>query len=154
MSVDTHAKPDRDNDGDNNDDDNHVLHYGHAANAGDERALSTLVDRYYVASAAKNGAAVCAMLAPFLAESVPDTDGHSPRLRGTTCATVLSKLFALHHGAIAAKKATLKFVGFRIEGVRALTLMQFSSVHEVRQLIARKIDGRWRLLEPLDGIIE
>lgn len=149
------AKPDRDNDGDNNDDDGNVLSFGHAAVGSERQALITLVKRYYAAAVAEDGAAVCSLLAPFIAESVAEKIGHSPALRGTTCAVVMSKLLKLQHRALVGKSATLKQASVRILGNRALTAVSFSApIVEVRQLAERRIAGGWRLLFLLDGIIE
>ncbi len=96
-------KNDRDNDGDHNDDDEKVLHYGHAASPSDRRASVALVTRYFAVAAAENGAAACSMLVPFIAEAVAEQDGKSPPLLGKTCAVVMSKLFRLHHRSACAE---------------------------------------------------
>jgi hypothetical protein len=145
---------DRDNDGDHNDDDGKVLFYGHAADASDQRASSTLVRSYFAAAAAENGAQACALLAPFVAESVPEEDGHSPQLRGKTCTVVMSKLFKLHHKPLAAKSASLQVIAVRVEDQKALVVLDFPNVPEVRQIAERRIAGTWRLLDLLDGILE
>jgi hypothetical protein len=145
---------DRDNDGDHNDDDAGVLYFGHAAGPADERAAVALVTRYFAAAAAGDGAAGCRLLAPFIAESLAEEDGHSPRLRGTTCAVVLSKLFKLHHALLAEKHATLKVIGVRLEGARGLVIFDFPAIPEVRQITERRVGHSWRLLYQLDGILE
>lgn len=145
---------DRDNDGDHNDDDGKVLFYGHAADAGDRNASSTLVKRYFAAAAAENGAQACALLVRFVAESVPEEDGHSPQLHGKTCAVVMSKLFKLHHKPLAAKNASLRVLAVRVEGQKALVVLGFPNIPEVRQITARRVAGTWRLLDLLDGILE
>lgn len=145
---------DRDNDGDHNDDDAGTLGYGHAANPADRQTSIALVTRYFAAAAKENGATACALLVPFIAESVVENDGHSPGLHGTTCATVLSKLFARHHRLLSKKHSTLKIVTIRVEGRKALAILDFSAIHEVREITERRTSGTWRILEPLDTIIE
>jgi hypothetical protein len=145
---------DRDNDGDHNDDDEGVLHYGHAADAAVRRASVALVMRYFAAAAAEDGARACSLLAPFIAESVAEQNGHSPALRGATCPVVISKLFKLHHRRLALKNTTLRISEVRIEGDRGLVVLAFPTIPEVRQITERRIAGTWRLLDLFDGILE
>jgi hypothetical protein len=145
---------DRDNDGDHNDDDENVLGFGHAADPADRLASVALVERYFAAAAAANGAQACRLLAPFVAESVPEDDGHSPGLRGRTCPVVMSKLFELHRRLLVEKKTTLKVVGVRVEGDKALAILEFPTIPEVRQIAERRVKGTWRVLELLDNILE
>jgi hypothetical protein len=145
---------DRDNDGDHNDDDAEVLEYGHTANATDRRVSVTLVKRYYAAAAAEDGAKGCSMLAPFIAESIVENDGQAEELRGRSCATVMHKLFKLHHRRLAEKNATLKILDVRVDGNKALAILEFPFIPEVRKLVERRVGSTWRLLEPLDSILE
>jgi hypothetical protein len=145
---------DRDNDGDHNDDDGKVLYFGHAADAADRENSIALVTRYFTAAAGGDGAAGCSMLAPFIAESVAENDGQAPPLLGKTCPVVLGKLFKLHHQLLDEKHATLRVIGVRVEGDRALVILDFPTIPEVRQMPERRIGGRWWLLDLLDGILE
>jgi hypothetical protein len=148
-------KRDRDNDGDNNDDDAKVLYYGNAPSAVERQAIVTLVSDYYAAGAAEDGAMACSLLMPFLAESVVEDYRHQPGLEGETCATVLSKLFKQHHSQLSGQHATLKFISVRVSGDRALTVQSFSTLPEVRQLAERREgNGKWKLLQVFDGILE
>jgi hypothetical protein len=147
-------KNDRDNDGDQNDDDGKVLGYGHAADAADRRTSIGLVTRYFAAAAAEDGAKACASLVPFIAESVPEDDGHQPGLRGKTCAVVMSKLFKVHHQLLTMKSATLRVIGVRVEGDKALAILEFPTIPEVRQITERRVGSAWRLLDLFDGILE
>jgi hypothetical protein len=149
------TKRDRDNDNDNNDDDAHVLYYGRAPSAPERQAIVSLVTSYYAASAAEDGAKGCTLLMPFVAESVAENYGHNPGLRGKTCAVVLSKLFAQNHSLLSGKNATLKFYTVRVDGTRALTVLSFSTLPEVRQLTERRdAAGAWKVLNLFDGILE
>jgi len=145
---------DRDNDGDNNDDDEKVLGYGHPADAADRQKSIALVTRYFAVAATGNGTAGCGMLVPLLAETIVENDGHSPTLRGKTCAVVLSKLFGLHHRELVQKRATLKVIAVRADGTKELIVLDFPTIPEVRQITARRIGGTWKLLDLLDGILE
>jgi hypothetical protein len=147
-------KNDRDNDGDNNNDDGNILDYGHASNATDRRASVALVTRYFSAAAAENGATACSLLIPFVAESVVEDDGRTTALYGNTCAAVMSKLFKLHHALLLAKYETLRIPEVRVEGDKALTILEFTTIPEVRQIAERRVGDSWRILELLDGILE
>ncbi len=147
-------KNDRDNDGDHNDDDEGILDYGHAANATDRRDSVNLVTRYFAAAAAENGAAACSLLIPFIAESVPEDDGHTAALSGRTCAVVMSKLFKLHHALLLTKHETLQVPSVRVEGDKALAILEFPTIPEVREIAERRAGGAWRILDLLDGILE
>jgi hypothetical protein len=151
-SPSAHHK-DRDNDNDNNNDDSGVLDYGHAADAADRSSVSGLITLYFAAAAAENGATACSLLVPFVAESMVENYGHLPELHGDTCSKVLSKLFKLHHAELAPKQASLKVVGVRVEGNKALVLLYFQSIPEVR-LIGVRREGTWRVLGLLDGKLE
>jgi hypothetical protein len=150
----TSTTRDRDDDNDHNDDDNHVLYYGHEPDAADKQALTALITSYYAASAANDGAKACAMLMPFIAESVAEDYGHAPNLRGKSCPVVMTKLFKLHHKVLAGESSTLKFVSLRVEGGKALSVLSFSTLPEVRQIAARRNGSSWRILQLLDGILE
>lgn len=152
----THGAPkrDRDNDGDNNDDDAHILYYGHAALGAERHELIALVTHYYAASAHGDGARACRLLVPFVAESIVEDYGHTPGLQGRTCATVMSKFFAQRRHELVARNATLKFLVVRIRGEVALTVLSFSVLPEVRQLVERRAGGHWGVLSLFDGIIE
>jgi hypothetical protein len=149
------SKKDRDDDGDNNDDDNQVLYYGHAPSAAERRPIVALVTSYYTAAAAEDGAKACALLMPFVAESVVEDIGHSPGLQGKTCAAVMSKLFRAHHALLSGESSTLKFYSVRAGDGKALTVLSVANLPEVRQLIERRdSSGAWRVLSLLDGIVE
>lgn len=150
----TVKKRDRDDDGDNNDDDAKFLNYGHAATGRELQEIKTLVTSYYAAAAAEDGAKACSLLIPFIAESVAENYGHTPTLSGKTCAVVMSKLFKLNHQLLVGKSATLKFYAVRVGGAKALTVLSFATLPEVRLIAERRVDGTWRMLDLLDGIME
>jgi hypothetical protein len=145
---------DRDNDGDHNDDDEGVLKYGQAASPSDRRISDELVKRYFAAASAEDGAGACELLVHFIAEAVPETEGRAPSLRGNTCADVLTKLFKQEHRLIATKNRSLKVIGVRVEGNKALAIVDFAAIPEVRQMNERRVGHTWRLLELHDGNLE
>ncbi|MFZ1926565.1 MAG: hypothetical protein WAU42_10525 [Solirubrobacteraceae bacterium] len=149
-----HDKNDRDNDSDHNNDDAKNLNYGSAASPTELRETRSLVRRYYAAAVAANGAQACALLVPFFAESVVEQYGHLPSASGRTCAAVMSKIFRNYHAQIASKNATLRIPDVRVQNERALVILEFPSIPEVRQIHLRRIGDKWRLLELLDSIIE
>jgi hypothetical protein len=148
------SKLDRDDDGDNNDDDAQVLYYGHEPTAPERQAIVALVTSYYAASAAADGAKACALLMPFVAESVVEDYSHRPGLHGHTCSTVMTKFFEQRHQLLSGENATLRFVSLRVQGGRALTVLSFSVLPEVRQIAARRNGDGWKILNLFDGIIE
>lgn len=145
---------DRDNDRDHNHDDARALNYGHAADAAGRRVLATLVARYFAAAAAGDGGSACRLLVPLQAESVVEEDGRSPSLRGRTCAVVMSKLFKLHHRELAEKSAALRVIETRVKDDRGLAILYFSEIPEVREIGLRRVGGKWKVLDLLDGILE
>jgi hypothetical protein len=147
-------KLDRDNDNDNNNDDNHVLYYGHEASATDRQAIITLLTDYYAAAAANDGAKACPLLMSFLAESVPEDIGHNPKLRGKSCAVVMSKLFKQHHKLLSGESASLKVMTVRVEDDKALTVLSFANLPEVRQMTERRDGNSWKIVSLLDYILE
>jgi hypothetical protein len=151
----TVVKKDRDDDSDNNDDDNQVIYYGHAPSLSERQPIVALVTAYYAAQASEDGAAACRLLMPFVAESVVEDIGHSSGLQGRTCPAVMSKLFRLHHTLLSGENASLKFYTVRVDGGKALTVLSFSNLPEVRQLTERRdSSGTWKVLQLLDGILE
>jgi hypothetical protein len=147
-------KNDRDNDGDHNNDDDKVLYYGRAANPSERATAVALITNYFSAAAAEDGAADCPRLTPLIKETVVEQDGHSAELAGSTCGAVLTKLFAQKHKLLLEKHATLRVLEVRVKGTKALAVLDFPTIPEVRQISLRRMDGGWRLLDLLDGIIE
>jgi hypothetical protein len=145
---------DRDNDGDHNDDDAHLLDYGHAAYGAEKQAIVATLREYYAVAAAENGAKACSMLDPVIVESVVEDYGHTSELSGKTCAQVVTKLFVRDHATLAGENATFKIYAVRVNGRIELTVLSFASLPEVRQLSVRHEDGSWKVLGLEDGIIE
>jgi len=158
VTSSTHAntahKKDRDNDEDNNNDDYHVLGFGHLADPAEHRAIATLIGAYFAAAAAEDGARACSLLAPFVAETVVEQDGHTAALKGSTCSAVMSKLFKQNHAELVGKSAALKVMRVGVEGDRARIALEFPEIPVVRQITARREGHRWSVIDLLDGNIE
>jgi hypothetical protein len=148
-----HGK-DRDNDTDHNDDDGKILDYGHPASRRDFRLSADLVRRYFAAAAGEQGARACSLLAPFVAEAVPEYSGRSSGPHGDSCPVALKKLFEHHHSELAMKNATLEVVGVRVEGRRGLVVLAFPTISEVREIVERRVGNGWRLIDLLDELLE
>ncbi len=153
-SSSTSTKRDRDEDYDNNDDDYYVLGFGRPAGATDAQAITTLVRRYFASAAAENGAEACALITPFFAETVVEQYGHTPQLRGNTCAAVMSKLFKNNHKEIAAKNSHLKVMRIGVEGDVARVGLEFPEIPTITQIRIRRQGKRWTVLDLLDHLIE
>lgn len=145
---------DRDDDGDHNDDDQLVLGFGHVAYPAEDQAITTLVKRYYADAAAEDGRRACALLAPFIAESVVENYGHTAGLRGSSCTVVMAKLFKQHHSELVSKSATLKVMRVGVEEDKSLVAIEFPTVPVVRQITARRVGNTWTMLTLLDDNLE
>jgi hypothetical protein len=143
---------DRDNDGDHNNDDEKVLDFGQPADANDRQALVALVTRYFAIAAAENGASGCRMLVSFIADGLGE--GQPRQAQGSSCVAVLTQIFKQHHPLLVEKQATLRIIRVGVLGNRTLVVLDFPTIPEVRQISARRTDHGWKLLEPLDGILE
>jgi hypothetical protein len=147
-------KVDRDQDYDNNDDDSYVLGFGQPAGPLDKQKITTLVRHYFSAAAVEDGARACALITPFFAETVVEQYGHTPELRGKTCAAVMSKLFKNNHREIADKNAHLKVMRIGIEGNIARVALSFPEIPTIKQIRIRRVGNRWTVLDLLDHLIE
>jgi hypothetical protein len=150
----TVSKLDRDGDHDNNDDDSYVLGFGHVADAADNREITTLIRRYFAAAATNNGRQACSILTPFVAEVVVEQYGHTPALRGGSCAQVMSKLFAHEHRELVGKHDNLRVIRVGVEGDVARVGLEFPEIHTIRQIRMRRQGNRWTVLDVLDHLIE
>jgi hypothetical protein len=149
---------DRDNDSDNrthsyyDDDDSGVRRFGHPAGTGDRRAVEGLVKRYFTAASAEDGAAACSMIVSIFAKSVPEDLGRPPGpvyARGSTCATVMSKIFAHYHRQLAIHAATLRFGGVRVSGGKGVAVLAFKGLPG-RQIHVAQEKHVWKMDALLD----
>lgn len=152
----TKADGDKDNDvGAPYDDtnNNRVLSFGHAASASDRQTIAALVERYYAASAAEDGAKACSMLYSTITETVPEDYGTSPPgpsyAKGTTCPAVLTLIFKHSHDQLAVKLSKLKVSRVRLEEHHGLAVLSFGKMPEREIQVIR--EGRtWKIQSLLD----
>jgi hypothetical protein len=109
-------------------DNGEIVDLGSAASAADERAVASVLKRYYVAAAAGDGATGCSL--SYLSSSVVEDFGRPPgppALRGTTCAVVMSKIFKQRHAELAAEAATVHVAAVRVKGDVGVALLSYGS---------------------------
>jgi hypothetical protein len=131
-------------------DDGGVRYFGHPAGPADFQAIAAVVERYFRAAAAGDGAEGCSLLYSLVAETLVDDYGQVPSVRGDTCAQVLSKLFRVHHGEAGLDLAKFKPFSIRVEGNRALALYRLAPTN-VHRMEARREHGRWTVSLLLDA---
>jgi hypothetical protein len=151
---------DRDLDGDSNSDgrydsdDKSVLDYGHPANAQDTRAITALVQRYYAAAAAENGAKACSMIYSTFAEAISEDYGTSPPgpkwAQGTSCPAVMTLIFKHFHSQIAARLPKLKVSRVRLREHQGLVFLSFGKLPE-REIRVDRESHTWRILALIDN---
>jgi hypothetical protein len=117
----SYAFPDRD--------DRAIFAYGHEASARARRAIADVVKRYYAAGSRGDGRTACSLLLPGFANMVAEAyggRGGSPYLRGaSTCAAVLSKLFAHYREQL---DETVTLVRVRVKGSSAQVVLSSRSM--------------------------
>lgn len=123
-------------------DDELALKFGHAASATEARAAAGVVERYYLAASARDGARACALMAPPFAKSVPLDYGKlgAAYLRGAkTCASVLERLFKHLRTQLT---GGVQVTDVRVSGSTALA---FIGSHSIRasQIALHREGGRW-----------
>lgn len=106
-----------------------ALGLGQSAGASDRRAIAALVQRYYAAAAAEDGAKACDLTYYILAESIPEQYGHPPGplyLRGLgTCQAVLSAVFRRFHAQLAQPP---QVAGVRVKGKHTYALLRWAKL--------------------------
>jgi hypothetical protein len=126
-------------------DDASSVGFGQAANATDERAITTLVKRYYAAAAAGNGPTACSMMASTIARSLPEEygEGAGPAyLRGArTCEAIVTRVFD-HAGA--QLKGAMDVTGVRVAGAEAIALLG-SHTMSASKISVHMEDGTWKI---------
>ena len=155
--VESKADADKDNDIGTPDDDksnNLAFNFGHAASPSEQRAITTLVKRYYAAALADNGTRGCALLYSTLADAAPQDDSHEPGnpayMQGAnTCAEVLAKLFNHYHPQLAAELSKLRVTRVRLEEHHGFAFLSFGRMPERRTSVQR--EGHvWKLSQIYD----
>jgi hypothetical protein len=147
------TKADADHDGDleapgNDNDNSSTFDFGHAADAADTRAITTLITHYYADAAAENAVAGCSLLYSTTAEYAPEDQGTSPPgpvySQGTTCAQVLMGVFRHFHPQLVLEVPKLHVLAVRLEGHHGIAVLGFGSMPEHR--ISFEREGHvWRI---------
>jgi hypothetical protein len=125
-------------------DDKPIRAYGQAAGTSDKRALAALVERYYAAAAAGDGAAACSVIDPSFAKAIPEDYGQAPGpgyLRGAkTCPAVMTLLFKYFHSQLG---GAVEVTGVRVKGDQAFVLLGSTTRPASYLTLKRKGGGAW-----------
>jgi len=129
--------------------------FGHAADATDKQAVTTLLERYYAAALAEEGAKACSMMYITFAESVAEDYGHGSAgqpyaSQGTTCPTVTALIYKHFHEQLATEVPLLKVARVRLVENHGLAVLSFGKLPE-RQIQIRKEGHAWKVGALLDG---
>jgi hypothetical protein len=140
-------------------DDRSTLDFGHAAGAAEARAIAALVRRYIAAEAAEDGARACALNYSIYAESLVEDFGASPGTpayaKGTTCASVLTKVFEHFHAQLLAESRHLKVVRVRLKQRQGIVVLTFASSSLPPREIHVLREGRtWRAEALVDSPLQ
>jgi hypothetical protein len=139
-------------------DDRRVRHFAHAAGPIDKQEVERLVRRYYAAAAGGAGATACSLMSSSLAtgpslgdlvEATYPVAPSVPPLRGRSCASIMSLLFAEDHRRLIADSTTLQVVMVRVGLTRGLALLGFRTTPE-RQIGVEREHGVWKIDSVLD----
>ena len=130
-------------------DDKDLVTSGYEAGAAEEQAVAAVVDRYYAAATAGDGAEACSLLLPSLASAVPTDYGQAPGpayLRGgKTCAAVMALLFKYNRRQLAGRA---KVTGVRIENGQTLALLGSTTLPATATIVQSE-GGKWKIAQLL-----
>ena len=129
-------------------DDEEIEIYGHAANAAEWRSATAFVKSYYAAAVAENGAAACRLLVPSLAQGLGGSYEKSSEptyLHGKTCAEVMTKLFKHRHKLMTAENAGLEVTDVRATSRTDFILLAFKGIRERRFMGVQRDGQTWQL---------
>jgi hypothetical protein len=125
-------------------DDEPVIDFGKAASPGDTRAIATLVKRFYAATSAANGSAICSLIYNVVAESIVEDYENSPEAKGRTCAEIMGKVFAKQHHQIARDRSKLRVTRVRVEGDKGIVIVYLGKHPEPYFLVHRQ-GAEWKM---------
>jgi hypothetical protein len=141
----------KENNGYYDNDDASVLDYGHAADAAELKTVTGIVERYYKAAAADDGAEACSMIQPSLAKSLPEDYGQAPGpayLRGArTCQAVMSLVFKYRRSLVS---GSIRVTAVRVESDKALALLGSKTMPASDMPLERE-RGSWTVSSLLDS---
>jgi hypothetical protein len=157
VGIYSHVDSDKDNDvtapyDDKNND--IALNYGHAASAADERAVTTLVHRYYIAAATGAGAKACSLILSGFSKAIAEDYGRGsagpPYLRtATTCPAVMNLIFKHSHGELAAALPKLEVSHVRLVGRNGFAILRFGALE--REIAVVREGSIWKIGALLDS---
>lgn len=104
-------------------DDEVVVDYGKAASPADQKAIANLIRGYYAATSADRGSAICSRIYNVVSETIPENYESSTGLKGATCATTMTKVFASHRRQAARDLSELKLTRVRVEGAKGRAMV-------------------------------
>lgn len=125
-------------------DDEPVIDFGRPASAADAQAIATLVKRYYAATSAADGAAICSLLYNVIAETIPEDYEDSPGFRGRTCAEVMGKVFAQRRRQTLRDRRKLRVTRVRVEGAKGIVMVYLGKRPEPYFLVHRQ-GAEWKM---------
>lgn len=136
------------NDGDEDprsNDDEAVIDYGHAPSSADEQAITSLVKRYYAATSAANGGAICSLIYNVVAETIPESYQASNDAKGSTCAEVMAKVFSHRHPQTARELGRLRVTRVRVEATKGIAMVNTGKRPDQYFLVHRQ-GPAWKML--------
>lgn len=132
-------------------DDEAIMSYGHAANAGDERTVTTFVKHFYAAALAENGTAACSTMPPVWGKEVVEDFGRRGTgpgyMYGKTCAEVMSRLFEHFHSQLT---GGIVVTSVRVKGDQAYALLGSPTMPASDILLVRN-GTTWRVMGIFGG---
>lgn len=128
--------------------DDYIHWYGHEPPPRERAQIVSMVNRYYAAIVAGDGATACRLLYPSIEKAVPEDYGKPPgppALKGKTCAAVLSKLAKHVENQPLADLATTRVTGVRVKGEEGFVQLTASETPTGEISIQRIHGGGWRI---------
>lgn len=126
-------------------DDNSVLRYGHRARGVDRKEIVSVVNRYFAAAAAEDGATACSLTFSLLADALPEDYGHAPGplyLRGDkNCRVILTEIFKHQRSELV---QPVKVTEVRISGHRGLAVLGSPTLPASETELRREL-GSWKI---------
>ncbi|HEY5194644.1 MAG TPA: hypothetical protein VIJ39_12330 [Solirubrobacteraceae bacterium] len=125
-------------------DDSAVLASGHPPGLAEGHAITAVVEHYFAAAAASNGARACSLITSTFVHVIPEDYGQAPGpayARGNTCPVVTAKVFAHIHSQLA---DPVKVVAVRVNGGRAQALLGSKAI-PASMIALQREHGAWKI---------
>jgi hypothetical protein len=122
-----------------NDDQALLASYGPRASPAVTRAVTSLVEHYYAASAAGDGAQACSMLTANLADGLAAGEGQPGGGKSHTCAAAMSLLLAQQRQNLRGEDvSTMAVTTVRVKGDLGLAVLAFKTTPESEIVLERE----------------